>query len=337
MTDTTFEKELILEDIGEDGILKGHLKLNVSDTIAIDRITATIYIEAKGRMASQKDVLMTIIVNSPTLIDAFQDCKIPFEIDISNFRINSYKGQNMSLLYKCELKIDIDEEDLEKIDRSIFTKVKSFVTNDRSFKLSDYFEVKNTCKPYEIVEDYNTFKMQFNIQLAIIMGLIIGVIYVALTKVFETLHFAYIIPFIILSSIAINKIIGLIIGKITLATFKDKDSFLCSVQKTKLFAPKNQCIYYEINEKVVDKRGTSTSTLIENLFTSEKKSISDYKESNKILFEFPVQLGLHSTTYADASIIWQMTIEGTYLFNIKIKYKSDFEVIQKQSPLNYQP
>ena len=49
MTDSTFEKELILEKSPDGKTLNGHVLLKTQESIGIDKIDLIVYIESRGK------------------------------------------------------------------------------------------------------------------------------------------------------------------------------------------------------------------------------------------------------------------------------------------------
>jgi hypothetical protein len=111
-------------------------------------------------------------------------------------------------------------------------------------------------------------------------------------------------------------------------TLKDEDAFICKILKTRKFNLMSPYIYYEIIEKVIDKRGTSSSTYTETLFTSERQKLQNFKSSPELKFSYPKKNGLNSFKYGDASIFWQMKLEGNYM-GLTLKYKCIFKVTRQ--------
>lgn len=329
MTDSTFEKELILEKSPDGKTLNGHVLLKTQESIGIDKIDLIVYIESRGKKANQKDSVLKLDLKAPDLLTAFTLHKVPFSIDLSQFKVNSLKGTNMNIFYTLEANILLHEEDLDKIERSFFTKAKSFLTSDYSIKLSKHFEVNPLSDQYEILEGNFSFKIDRNFLIPVIIGafcIIFFALFSSFTGGFNIKYWFLLSALIFGITFFINNYIKKQLGKVTMYLNKNNNSFLCRIEKTKTFPLKNQILFYEINEKVIDTRGTTNSTYYSLLHKSEIKTINNSNKYEKIEFNYPKKTGLASMNYKDGSIIWQMKIEGTYFLKIKMKLTCEFEV-----------
>lgn len=325
MTKAKIEKEIFIPQSNDNENTSGYLMIKSSETITLDRILGVVFLEARGRMQSFKNKILSFEMTSKKILIKNESYKIPFSFDSSKFIINSYKGKNVSFYYNFEVQIDINNQDLEKIEQSIFSKIKSFVLLDDSIKISEYFQVENLNYNYQVVEANTEFKIQPNLIIILFTFLIYGSLYIYLIPEINLLYIILGVFSTILLIYLITKYIESIIGNISMKTLKDENGFICKILKTKKFNLLKPSIYYEIIEKVTDRRGTSSSTYGEPLFTSEKKKLENLKYSPEIKFLYPKQKGLHSFEYKDVSILWLMKIEGKYL-GIKLKYISTFKV-----------
>ncbi len=99
-------------------------------------------------------------------------------------------------------------------------------------------------------------------------------------------------------------------GDVFLNTFEKDNGFSCEINTQKKIKLNNVKVYYKINEKVVDTRGTSDYTHIETLYKSPKQKLTKL-ENVSIEFDFPDHKNLHPFKHKDVSIEWELTIEGT--------------------------
>ena len=139
----------------------------------------------------------------------------------------------------------------------------------------------------------------------------------------------YLIPGVLIVALMqflTTKYIESILGDVTMQTVRTEDGFLCKLKKTGNFNLTNQKVYYEIIEKVVDDRGTSSSTYKEVIYTSEVQQLPDFKDNSNLTFYYPNREGLFSTEWEDASIIWTMNLQGLTLFGIGLTYHQEFVV-----------
>ncbi|WP_298781936.1 hypothetical protein [uncultured Polaribacter sp.] len=325
MTEAIIEKEIFINEVTNHVNTSGYLIIKSSETITLDKITGIVFLEARGRMSSYKNKILSFEVSNTKKLIQNESYKIPFTFDSSVFEINSYNGKNVSFSYNFEIQIDVNDNDIEKIEKSIFSKIKSIVTSNHTIKISEYLKVENLKFKYQIVETKNDFNIQPNKIIGLFILLILGATYAVLVPEFNFWHIIIGVVFTVLLIYLITKHIGSSLGTISMKTIKDENAFICKILKTRKFNLVKPYLYYVIIEKVIDKRGTSTSTYTETIFTSEKKKLEKFKSSPEIKFLYPNKNGLQSYEYSDASIIWQMRLEGKYL-GLTLKYKCIFKV-----------
>ena len=121
---------------------KGILTVNPQENLRIDHIDGIVYLEIRGRLVSQKQQVISFNIDSNKIVSKGPTYEIPFSFILDKKSIPSYSGKNVSFSYKCEAQIFVNREDLEKLDRNILTRVKSFITADYSTKVSCYFKKK---------------------------------------------------------------------------------------------------------------------------------------------------------------------------------------------------
>jgi hypothetical protein len=325
MKKATLEKEIFIDKVNNGKIISGYLTINSSETIAFDNIKGVVFLEARGRMSSYKKEIFSLEIKQNTILTKNKSYRIPLTFDSSNFEINSYLGKNVSFSYILEIHIDVNRDDIEKLERNLFSKVKSFVTSNYTIKTSEYFEIENLNLKYQVAETKTDFTMQPNLIVSIIAFLILGSSCAYIIPEFSIWYTILGIASVVLLIHLMTKYIKNTLGTISMETLKDENSFVCKILKTREFNLMNPYIYYEIIEKVMDNRGTSSSTYTETLYTSEKLKLSDFKSSPSLKFLFPKRNGLQSFECSDASIFWQMKLSGKYM-GLTLNYKCIFKV-----------
>ncbi|PKH52667.1 hypothetical protein CXF68_19030 [Tenacibaculum sp. Bg11-29] len=328
MTKAIIEKEIFINEVVNDNNTSGYLTIKSYETITLDKIMGVIFLEARGRMSSYKDEVLSFKISDKKELIKNESSKIPFTFNSSNFEINSYNGKNVSFSYNLEIQIDVNDNDLERLEKNIFSQIKSFITSDYTIKISKYFKIENLNINYQVVETETDFNIQTNLIVGLFTLLIFGSTYAYLIPEFNPFYIILGIACTILLTYLITKYIGSSLGTISMKTLKDENAFICKILKTKKFNLIKPSLYYVIIEKVIDNRGTSSSTYTETIFTSEKKKLENFKSSPEIKFLYPNKNGLQSYEYKDASILWQMKLEGKYL-GLMLKYKCTFRVERK--------
>ncbi|WP_442265314.1 hypothetical protein ACSIGC_13385 [Tenacibaculum sp. ZS6-P6] len=294
-----------------DGVLNIHPK----EDLIIDHIDGIVYLEARGRMSSVKKQLVTFKIDDRIVLTKDEAYEIPFSFNLDEDYIESYTGKNVSISYSCEAKIHVNEEDLEKLDRGVLTRMKSFFTSDYSTKISGYFNKFNNEEQYKIGESHSDLKLAFNFSSALIIALIIAALYIffliGLNFNFHGFHiFLLVIATAIISYVQF-KIKKSRIGDISLKTSNRENGFICYVKPARNFSLNKAKIHYRIVEKVVDNRGTSSTTYTEAIFKSPIKPLKS-RGSSEVEFQFPENKRLASMEFEDASIYWEIVINGTH-------------------------
>lgn len=294
-----------------DGVLRIHSK----ETLIIDHIDAVIYLEARGKMSGVKNRIVSFQIDTKRTVQKDESYKIPFTFNLPDGYIDSYSGKNVSISYNCEAKIHVNEEDLEKLDRSVFTKVKSFFTSDYATKVSTYFNKFNKEENYKISREHSDLKLAYNFISLLFTTLIVSVLFlIALLSLKFELHAIHGLIFI--ASVALVSYIQFEIkkkkiGDISLKTFNSDEGFICAVKPARNFSLTKAEIYYQIIEKVVDNRGTSSSTYTKTIFKSPIKPLKS-KGSSEVEFQFPENKSWSSMEFEDASIYWEIVIKGKH-------------------------
>ena len=325
MTKATLEKKLILNELTNINNASGYLILKSSETITLDTVRAVVFREARGLMAGVKDEVLSFDIISNKKLGKAESCEIPFSFNASGFGMNAYVGKNVSFSYSVEIQIDVGNEDVEKLKRSLFSKLKSFVTADYTIKISEYFKLGNISSRYQVVEEEVEFGIHLSWVLILLTVLFFGCIYFSIMQEFNSVY--------IFSGIALSVLIGYLIlnyiekslGGISMKTINVSDGFVCKLMDTNKFNLLDTILYYEIIEKVIDNRGTSTSEYTEVIYSSPKRELTNIQSSPELKFLYPQRNGLHSCDYGYASLLWKMKLEGKYL-GLRIKYSCIFNV-----------
>ncbi|TYC18103.1 hypothetical protein ES677_01615 [Bizionia gelidisalsuginis] len=330
MTKTIFTQEFIIESVSTANVVSGYCTILASETIHADGITGMIYFEARGRMTSQKEHVLTIELAHDQALYKNKTYTLPFSFDLPADSIESYSCKNVSFSYSCDIILAINENDSSTIERSAFAKIKAVVSSKNEIKTTHYFNFENKNRPYEVFEIKEKFYLQTNLFISLIFILIFGAIYSYYIPDFNTLYIVLGVILVFLLVFVSNQFIKGALGKVSLETLQNDDGFYCKIYKTKKFNLSNQTLYYEIIEEVTDSRGSSTSTAIETIFTSHKKPLTDFRDTSTIQFNYPQESGLQSVNYKDVSIFWRVVLEGNYYGN-KMKYSRKFKV-DKRNP-----
>ena len=330
MSNSVLKTDIIIPENQQGREISGHILVKSNETIGLDFIEGSVYFESRGRMSGKRIQISTFNILKQKQILKNETYEFPFTFSLDN-KYNSYKGKNVSFSYNFKAKISVNNDDYDKLDRSFFSKAVSFITSDKSLKIEKQFQVNSEDSKYQIVEEKLKFKLTYNWVLILLIALSTAgsIIYYLRDKEF---HLRYIVGVVIVSflfSFLLNYLmisyINKLLGEVTLKTLKDDDEyFLCSISKKRRFNLVNQKVFFEIIEKVVDKRGTSSSTYTEILYTSPKQAVLALSAGQNIRFKYPNKKGLETMVFGDAEILWRMNLEGQFYYGLMLKYEVDF-------------
>lgn len=330
MKKITLETRIHINNSKINEVTEGILQIKATENLQIDRIEAVIYFEVRGKLASTKEEIDSFTICTHKMLEKEVVEEIPISFELSGDNLPTYKGTNANFSYKIEVNIEVNEVDIDKMERTFFSKVKSLITADNSFKKGVYFSVKDVKSEYKVKEVKVNFSLQFNVVIGLLTALFIGAIYAYFIPELEGVFIFFGIVLIVASIFIVTKIVEQSLGIITMQTLNDEDAFLCKIHKPRNFNVTQKKLYYHIIEKVLDNRGTSSSTYTQILYRSPFKEVKNLKQVPIVKFDFPEREGLHSFEYGDVSILWRMYLEGKTPFGITLKYKADF-IVEKKS------
>lgn len=327
MTKTAFIQDFSIESVSTTNTVTGYCTINSTETIHTEGITGMIHFQVRGRMASQKEHIVTLELANDMVLNSNETYTFPFSFTLPKESIASYTGKNVSFTYCCDIIIAITKNDSNLVDRNVFAKIKAIVTSKNEIKTTHYFDLVNNNTAYEVLEIKETFFLQTNLLISLIFILIFGAIYSYYIPEFNTLYIILGVVLIFLLVFVANQFIKGALGKVSLETLQNDDGFYCKIYKTKKFNLSNQTLYYEIIEEVTDSRGSTTATYKETIFTSPKRPLTDFRETSTVQFDYPENKNLQSVNYKEVSIFWRVVLEGNY-YGTKMKYSRVFKVLK---------
>ncbi len=318
MSKGILKTEIFIDDLSNNNVRYGYVTVHCTDTIKLDSINGCVYFEVRGSLEGQKTMLTSFNICDEKIINKEEQYKFPFSFEIEN-ETNTYIGKNVRFLYNCKVILEVNTNDVEKLERSLLSKVGSFLSGQFNASnligFSEYFEVEKLECDYKVIESKIDFNLKSNELIIFLLAILLGGIYLlfvpvitATTVCLGVLCVGFLTSFLmaIIKSYASKQF------NISMKTFDKKDGFVCKLKKAHNYRLNHPVIYYEIIEKVIDRTGTTDSIYNEVIYTSEKKELLDFTDSATVEFEYPKEKGMYSTNYEDVSIYWQMKIEGDY-------------------------
>ncbi|GEM_PF-4981417 len=328
MKDISIQKQILFYQ-SRDKNKSGHLAITTSHPVDIKKITGHIYLETRGRKRSTKELVKTVLIKDSFLLLENQNHEIPFSFQLSEEQIETYNGINVDHTYNFEISIEFENHEIDLVDDGIFSKIKSFFTNEKELVVSKYFNVKHSNYRYDVKELNSELKRNINFLISLAFIVVAGSIGLLLfnSKLDEYIIVAIIVPAVIslvFTQLYINKKLGTVFFEV----LKEDDTFICNLEKQGTLMLQNPVIYYEIYESVRDDRGTSTVTHESSIVTSEKINLEGFDQYASVRFSYPSEEGLYSLNYSDTSIYWKMILKGK-LFGFNFNYTSRFTVGKK--------
>lgn len=330
MSKIKLEKNIVLDEESPADKKTGTFYLRCSDHVDVKSITLVVSLVAHGKMSKEtKKIVRFRIAENETFVKEKLH-EIPFAIPLSNAYRNSYQGKNVNFDYSCKVELDVTDRDIEKIERSVFTKIKSLVTSDDTITGQRYFALNRINGRYEALEK-KSLVLDFHSNLAIVPVILMAAIAFA-AVIFFSQPSSIVLPGVVLALL----IFGLVYQFLKMSSrqvFMDivptGDAFLVRLYRSNSFNWSDQKLYYTVQEKVVDKRGTSSRTYHSNLYTSLHYDLSSYDNEREFEFLYPDILDLESFSFDNASISWHVILAGKY-YGIPLKFRSVFWVKRVQ-------
>ncbi|WP_407323810.1 hypothetical protein R5O24_11080 [Tenacibaculum maritimum] len=311
----------------KNNCIKGHITIATTTTIKIAQVVGTVYMELRGRMGGFKEEMFFFNIDENVVALKNTLHTIPFWFEVPKNSIESYKGKNFEVLYSFEADLRIASNEVEKLERSFFSRLKSTMNSMHSVKKSAYFLKENINKRYKVVSQTSFLTLEGNSVTGISSFFLVGFIYLILFKIFnfelQFFHIFICVIFLIFIVAIITFYKGKLIGKVSVKLVEAEKGFICKVYK-KDFKLKNPKIYYKITESVIDTRGSSRSHYTEELYKSPITKLSKNNEE-EVYFEYPNAKNLTPFSKGDVSIYWEVFLEGEFS-GLKESYKTVIDV-----------
>lgn len=332
MSKAILESEVFMDEdpLGESS--SGYMFIRCSKTLRIDRITGYIFLETRGHLASCKVELFNFNISGERTLQRDELYNIPFQYGPKHFAIDSYTGEKASFIYNCEVQIDVSPNDLPKVDRTVFSKIKSFVSSNDAIKTNKHFTIANENYKYEVVDTVEALDLRAHYLFMVIPVFLVLVTYLLVIPEYSEKYLFGGMALLggtgLLTYHLVPEVVERILGEVLLKVSSDGDGFLCRTRKDRALAFSNQELHYEIVEVVVDRRGTDTCTYLSTVYSSESKALKRYRdESEEVRFSYPKLKGYQSISHSDVSLVWKVILTGNYK---GLTFLYDAEVVIKK-------
>jgi len=248
-------------------------------------------------------------------------------------QMGSYKGDNVSFFFNLKASVDFDKE-TDSIIRSQAIK---------KFKLAQsFYPEKGTAVNKEVLIStrQNSFRLVHTETTLNSFNQSLGKWWfftLPFLSVFMSVFMSSVWPFAIITSLVVGYVLLLAlflksnIGKVTAYIYESNEQYF-SVKydfEKSLNAVQKMKTYLTITERVIDRRGTSTSTSTKDIYTSNMQAIDDWDSSIEVTYDFPIKNYPYPIKLGDVSILWQTVLEIEVRFFSKIKIKIPLDFIEK--------
>lgn len=310
----------------------GKVSINVSQTIGFYKVNCKLQYELKGKLNIGIGEVKTIEISSRDVWEKGSKNDYGISFRVPDFPV-SFSGRNLEIVWYLILEIVLDDPTKSEIRSQLLKEAKIFSlfkTYDGKIQEKKVVLVNNRELNYKVSPLVHRVAPSF--QIFIIGGAFIGAV----------VFYFYSMDMIgIMSLVGGVLALGLIgygiyralsigqLGKVEMNVGGSEDQKINMQLKIQKNHRKIKSIkaYYTIHEEVVDKRGTTSRTYREVVFTSESKGLKQpYRRTLETVLEYPKTDFPVTFRYKNARIFWQMNINFEFYSNTNYTLKKEFEI-----------
>lgn len=319
-------------DLGE--VIKGELVVMPKVDIPASLVGYDLIGEVRGQIANKTTGIINKTSAWNTMLKAGEIYRYP--IEFKNVKYQSYTGINANISIKLEAYVKVDRMKARAMKGAIKEFYGTFEFKEK--KIKQELLLSFTTLNHEYVVETEELKLQIKSYLSTIIAFVFfGIFLVFLTKKL------LIITILLVSILSALVFIYYLIGVLTIGKIKaklegtDAKSFRYKFENTRNWVGvKKLSAKYEIHEKVVDNRGTSSNTLDSIRFHSKKTIFEKPIENAVVPFEFPEDFpGTCSISDAEqlneVSIYWLLKLEIEIFWKLGFTFKEEIIVNKKRS------
>jgi len=311
--------------------ISGKVVLTSLVDVRIESMNIYFYMEVKGKTSPEKRLLLAEnLMNHSKHLTRNHSYEFPFNI-VDPSGLSGYKGRNGGFLHKIEVGVDINPEDYSRVKPGILSSLKQLVLEDSSIKSFKYEHFEETIKNYSVETNKIYLKRNFIYWLALAFGLGIFPIiffFIPSTK----------IQYIVMSVLA-SGLIGFLLQLAYLeftpteiiVQFENNADNTFSLKSHNFQDKQGRSpeFYYYIDEKVIDRRGTSSVTHTTNIYSSEVLSHGSSIRNTELKFDFPNRSNIPTIRFDNLEIKWKFCAKLKDTFGLPAVYEADFQVRRK--------
>lgn len=282
--------------------------------LGVNHLSVSMVFEIRGQMYAHKKVLYTEKLDTNLRMD--KDGEYVYEFDFILTKAGTYRGKNASFYYYIKTDIDFDGETDQIARHESFKKMSlgMAIHPEKGSQVKQELLIKSDWLQY--IQSPIQANLSMNaLSLSNEQGLFLGILFIA--SLIGAIFFKN--PLLVLPALIgiaaymigrhlfFSKKIGTVqldLKPINSQQFKANFLF-----EKEMGSAKKIVSYYKIIEKVVDNRGTSSSTSKHTIFTSSQQVEREVSKESNFTYTYPSKRHPPSITYGDAEIKWELVLE----------------------------
>ncbi len=300
-------------------VYRGQVLLQVDQEQIINRLGYRLIVESRGMVGSQQHIILQKELLNRTSIPAGTNRTFPFEF--VNNHYESYRGKNVSFLIRIEAFVELPP-------RAEVTPAKGLGKwlggSDRTTVKQERFDDSIVLRYQSLEAKYLFPSEEYSLMvdhqsIIFIIGILIGLL-IASSFLMPKSYQGYIVFFafaFFIGGLGFYYWLGQWVKEWRLRLEKiDEKQFEIQVNNIVNWKSITSLgTWYEIEESVIDRRGTSPNTLTKTIFQSEEVIQKNIGKSVRLRQHFPTKNHPASLTMNDAKIHWLIKIK-VRLFSI---------------------
>ncbi len=309
--------------------VSGNVQIIPNQDLQIEHFGYHFILEARGKINTTRKVVFTKYL--VTHDKFFKDQEYNFEINFKYDLVAAYTGRNTNFITRLEFFIKVDGKTTIENSASILSKIVNVFKDNTYFTENIYLTFNSKKTVYSIV-DSSPEKVRFlyNDTIIIFSCFIFFIMLIAALQKDMPPLFSIVIGIIVFSILSSFVVAKQIIGELFIDyQNSENNQFIFKLSNDKKWKyVKEVSVAYEVREEIIDRRGTTDTTIVENIFKSSE--ISKKNPSHEISFNFDVSDIPNkipgSIEIGDSKIYWVCMIKVKSVLGFVCKYENEFTV-----------
>lgn len=310
-------------------IINGKVIIRAKNDVAVEYLHCSLLFESRGLTNTSVGQIADVHSLGESIFREGETYIYP--ITFKNEKFETYRGENVELLIKLEVTA---KPVSEKRYQQTLSKVQYF---DRLSQISKsrYLDFVAAESDYELVSSRVEMKLKLldEILLSSLIILIVASFFIARTEYYESYRWLLLT---IGGILALLNILYSLFAKYTVGPIdvmlNDIGNREFEVKMSNRSRGKNIRriqLTYQIEEEVIDNRGTSQSKELATIYTSDVKTLEDGFRGETVRFSYPVDKP-STMKYKDVRIFWSLNLNIHTFLDFRFSCRREFEVKRKQ-------